>query len=179
MELPETPTSTSTRRATTSGSWHCCYTSYLATMRVAKGVAESLRSPVGRGMLEFFTESVWQVWRCGGMRDIAGKNVKQFQLMFAASVPVSLLDACWCSPELLLCARFISARTVYCKWFPTIRWQSRCDLLHCCGSSGHVRFAKVVRFQDVAMTLSAKPCSLHGRTAPRTRYTRYQVQSTR
>lgn len=34
------------------------------TMSVAKGVSESLRSPVGRGMLHFFTESVWQV-KCG------------------------------------------------------------------------------------------------------------------
>lgn len=33
-------------------------------MSVAKGVSESLRSPVGRGMLEFFTGSVWQV-TCG------------------------------------------------------------------------------------------------------------------
>lgn len=30
-------------------------------MGVAKGVAEGLRSPVARGMFEFFTESVWQV----------------------------------------------------------------------------------------------------------------------
>lgn len=30
-------------------------------MSVAKGVSESLRSPVARGMLGFFTDSVWQV----------------------------------------------------------------------------------------------------------------------
>eukprot|EP00752_Nemacystus_decipiens_P012869 g11394.t1 len=30
-------------------------------MSVAKGVSESLRNPVGRGMLGFFTESVWQI----------------------------------------------------------------------------------------------------------------------
>ena len=30
-------------------------------MSVAKGVSDSLRSPVGRGMLEFFTKSVWEV----------------------------------------------------------------------------------------------------------------------
>lgn len=30
-------------------------------MGLAKGVAEGLRSPVARGMFEFFTESVWQV----------------------------------------------------------------------------------------------------------------------
>lgn len=30
-------------------------------MRIAKGVSEALRSPVKRGMLEYFAEHVWQV----------------------------------------------------------------------------------------------------------------------
>lgn len=36
----------------------------MGSARIAKGVSESLRSPVGRGMLDFFCDSVWQV-KCG------------------------------------------------------------------------------------------------------------------
>ena len=41
----------------------CNYDFFYAggAMSVAKGVSDSLRSPVGRGMLEFFTKSVWEV----------------------------------------------------------------------------------------------------------------------
>lgn len=62
-------------------------------MRVAKGVVESLRSPVGRGMLEFFTESVWQTG--------FARSIGMFDGMLVTSVGQqgSSLEAVYTVPE--------------------------------------------------------------------------------
>ena len=67
-----------------------CY--YHRTMSVAKGVSESLRSPVGRGMLGFFTESVWQVNAA-----LLVPLQPSFSLVtFRRETLVSLPQQCWC-----------------------------------------------------------------------------------
>ncbi|CAM9579709.1 unnamed protein product [Ectocarpus sp. 4 AP-2014] len=62
-------------------------------MRIAKGVSEALRSPMRRGMLEYFTEHVWQV---GFARSL---GVYDGMLVTSVGQQGSMLEAVYTIPE--------------------------------------------------------------------------------